>query len=158
MNIENLKIWRDFLLNNDVPFAMRHLHQVPGTDDLVYLTKDLVDAGVKGCGTAGCAVGWAPFVFPATPTEFNIDLGGVRALNIVAYMARVFGIDAMNSEFDYIAASAWASLDDSRLGAAYRINCVINGEFEGDDPYDFHPREIDFDEYVAARDAWLASL
>lgn len=155
MNIENLKIWRDFLVNNDVPFCMRFLHQTLD-DTQVRVTKDLLDAGVKGCGTAGCAVGWAPFVIPATYREFYESDGG---LDVWRYMDRVFGIDSLDEggTFDYIASSAWTFVDNSRLGAAYRINRVITGDFDSES-CEFDIDELDYTEYAAGRDAWIASV
>jgi hypothetical protein len=154
MNIENLKIWRDFLISNDVPFCMTYLHQnADGTQ--VRATKDLIDKGAKGCGTAGCAVGWAPFVLPPMVNEFyKTD----NCLDVWRYMNRVFGIDSLEDggEFDYIAASAWTHVDNSRLGAAYRIHCVITGAFDPDD--EFIIDDLDYDEYATGRDAWVASL
>ena len=173
MNIENMKIWRDFLISNELPFEMRYFRSYPGQRTPLPIKKDEVDAGINTCGTAGCAIGWAPFVIPPLPQEFNAFGRDTTALlNVNDYVQRVFGLCATGEDdsyaYGFITDMNWTSVDNTRLGAAFRINCVIDGSFrkyaqtqiDSNEPW-FCPDDmvqLELDEYQADKKQWIATL
>lgn len=167
-NKTNLAILRDFLLNNDVPFNMRdyrtRLPNVESTASVNKLTKDMLDAGPAQCNTAGCGIGWAPFVIP--PPEGCYDNDGY--VSYERYCTEVFQIrrygDKSNYElFEFIFGSDWSFYDNSRQGVAFRINTVINnlGWFET-----YHSNGSSFryfwkkfgENYLKEKTEWLAQV
>jgi len=150
MNIENLATLRDFLLTNDVPF-----HMDSWREDDEFLTKDIIDKGVAVCNTSGCALGWAPFVIPAIDIDFYLYCDGVVGVDFHEYSDRVFSLNRYedSSVFD----SDWTLIDNSREGAAFRINQLVNGVV-----YDYRDLESgiegdtkEYTQYITDRDAWL---
>jgi len=163
MNVENLKIWRDFLISNDVPFEMQFYRSKNGQGECI--TKDEVDAGVEGCGTAGCAIGWAPFAVPAEKDDFFMHHSENKLLlDFFKYVPRAFGLSTYSGEYDFIIEMDWKQIDNTRLGAAFRIDCVINGAVRLFVPVAtkyWSPDNMSIaqeDMYKKMRNQWVASL
>lgn len=67
------------------------------------------------CGTAGCAIGWAP-------------AAGIKPLKgegWVEYSERVFGYACNSTTWEYMFSSDWSDVDNSTTGAAERIGFVL---------------------------------
>jgi hypothetical protein len=147
----NLAKLRDFLLTNEVPFQMRVFRQYSDP-----LTKDIIDAGAQSCGTAGCAVGWAPFVIPAEQRDFDGgNYGGIQFWSYVSnHLLALTPDGSFDHSFECVFGGDWEEYDNTRHGAAFRIDEFLNGRMT-------HTRELlgDFDaiqHYEAMKEAWLA--
>lgn len=157
---QNLAILRDFLLSNDLPFEMKDYRTIINNPWQIPFTKDQVDAGVEGCGTAGCALGWAPFVIPVEAQFLGAECDGSPYILMAEYCKDVFGIEHNGSDpFVFCFDSLWSRLDNSRLGAAYRINELITSGpmyelFKQKSRYNSEGLE----DYEQARDEWLATV
>lgn len=127
-HLDNLATLRDFLMTNNVPFEMLYWRTQGslGTNSHHFLqvTKDQLDQGIHECGTAGCAAGWSPFVIPPLHDEYTAKGSGKARINMGDYIQRVFGIDIEHEDpyFMSFFDSEWSFTDNSREGAAYRIN------------------------------------
>ena len=79
------------------------------------------------CGTTACALGWAPTI-PGMGWEFAT---GDKAAAWNNYSRSVMGIDPHGEEghniWDFLFAFEWSRYDNSPLGAAKRIQYVLNG-------------------------------
>ena len=125
---DNLATLRDFLMTNNVPFEMRYWRTqgsfYTNGNHFLNVTKDQLDEGIHECGTAGCAAGWSPFVIPPLHEEYTAEGSGVAKIRMGQYIQRVFGMD-LEQEDPYFMCffdSEWSYTDNSREGAAYRIN------------------------------------
>ena len=81
----NLRQLADFI-EQDVPdkkLNMRHFRSNKSG-----FRKDFVS--VADCGTCGCALGWAPFVWPALESEMRFADDDERELQFERYARRVF--------------------------------------------------------------------
>jgi hypothetical protein len=67
-------------------------------------------------GTVACAVGHAPLLFPPLPGEDNW----------AKYSERVFGIQTTSTLWMFMFSGAWAHVDNTPLGAAKRIEYVLD--------------------------------
>lgn len=68
------------------------------------------------CGTAGCALGHAPFFgFEKSSDEYWLK-----------YCKRHFGVSLNDDKWDWLFSSCWARVDNTRLGAAKRIQYLID--------------------------------
>lgn len=168
MNKENLTILMNFLLDNDLPFEMMdYRSETDLTPDLPYeafkLTKDDVDAGVSQCNTAGCAIGWAPFVVPPKPEHFTGEgtLSDPITVNYNRYVESEFGISRYIMAFAFLFGSEWADVDNTRQGAAFRIHDYITDQkifklFKGENLRHFY---LDYKHiYEPAKADWLATV
>lgn len=172
MNKENLSLLMKFLLSNDLPFNMGDYRTTTDqTPELPYatfkLTKDAIDAGVNQCNTAGCALGWAPFVVPPKAHHFIGEgtLYDPVVLHYESYASDQFGLNRWSIAFSFLFNSLWEEVDNTRQGAAFRIHdCITDqtffklfkdtsmGDFVGDF-YDNHKEE-----YEKAKADWLATV
>lgn len=138
METQNLIALRDFLLQTNVAFSMREYRQEAFEDDdgdLVVGCADLLEdevlAGVHECKSAGCAIGWAPFVVP--PRTHHYGSGGDLDFRRYAQDMLLPAIWETNNPIDetpeYISmfSSQWSDQDDTREGAAFRIDSFLNG-------------------------------
>jgi hypothetical protein len=151
---QNLAKLRDFLLTNDVPFNMRDFRI--GSEPV---TKDTIDAGASSCGSAGCAIGWAPFVIPPTDDDFAFGYNEVQVVHFWDYTKHhLLTNGPQDIGFDAMFSSTWQHTDNTRHGAAFRINEYL--ERRVFDPYDVEDSigddGGDHEVYVFARDEWLA--
>lgn len=160
MNKANLAILRDFLLSNNLQFEMCDYRADENGLSLPF-TKDQLEKGVKGCGTAGCALGWAPFVIPVPTNILPKGDGYLNWVSMKAYCEEVFKIQHGGSLWTFLFSGDWSYSDNSRLGAAFRINDVITTHtwfdtyIESEDGVD----ELGLmPEYIKARDEWLATV
>lgn len=155
MNKENLLKLSEFLMKNEVPFTMAHFR----TDiDPAYssgfcgsrgVTLDEIDAGVNQCGTAGCALGWAPFVIPPSQKVIADTQSGAYSIDIDDYQNETFGKLTHNQEqsvFGY----DWKFIDNSREGAAFRLAQLAKHNIV------YKPDIHDTKDYLKARDQWLS--
>jgi hypothetical protein len=84
---------------------------------------------------------------------------------------RAFGLSTYSGEYDFIIEMDWKQIDNTRLGAAFRIDCVINdiNPFtEGESLYESEENDNEFylDDifqnidrklrYFTLRDEWIA--
>lgn len=150
---ENFEKLRDFLLTNDVPFDMfSYRSQLDWDTPMDWPTKDDFEKGKLDCGTAGCAIGWAPFV--VKPDNACYEFGNDRELSYEAYCLKHFGVAWSDREFEWLFGSRWQAIDNTRQGAAYRIDLFLKkGAVVVVRPEKLSLREIE--EYIEARDEWL---
>ena len=94
MNIENLKKYRagfKKLMDNgtirQATFDMESLRSKLDDDGNLVSVEF---KGIHSCGTIGCAMGWAPFIFPDSLSDdlFNID----GELDFIGYSERLFDL------------------------------------------------------------------
>jgi hypothetical protein len=156
---KNLATLRDWLLTNDVAFDMSYFRSTFGEAIALdeSLSKTALDAGPNECGTAGCAVGWAPFVIPPIDDEYYRD---GNLLNYAKYGPRIFG-DAYEDAgaFSFLFGGRWANVDNTRHGAAYRIDLFLGLKDNADWPFNsFAAYRFPSTKkrYIAARNKWLA--
>jgi hypothetical protein len=180
-HLDNLAKLQSFLLTNDVLIEMENFRTVVGDnselkededeDDydlrvelLQRITKDTIEAGTKGCGTAGCAVGWAPFIITPEAEDYysTPDQDGQFSLRFWHYVEKHLLPEAQMSSnspsFSWMFDSDWSHIDNTRHGAAYRIAKFIDESIDG-----FHAQnpmgircENEVGIYLKVRDAWLA--
>ena len=139
MNKENLLLLADHLLKNvsQDQFDMENFRSDDGLG-VCFRSKNR-------CGTAGCALGHAPFVSMLAPIPDDFTDAGVLAFN--KYAERIFDISQYSDEFSWIFSGIWAvyHVDNTPKGAALRIiEMVENGvpvnweeQMCGDEPYIF---------------------
>lgn len=125
-HINNLKILRDFLIANDVAFNMTDYRWDPQKGESVDIALEELNRPFNECGTAGCAIGWAPFVIPHQPSEVFRREFGQDTLMYSIYAIRVFGTRPSSDGFTWMFDADWAHVDNTRIGAAYRIDRWIN--------------------------------
>lgn len=134
---ENLEKLRDFLIANDVKFHMVEyrvgmIDEETGEYSDADMTQDELSRPPNECGTAGCAIGWAPFVIPAEEDEFihqeNYDDPNkpIKILIYGPYTRRVFRMINLHPGFEWMFDGVWALYDDTRLGAAFRIDKYLS--------------------------------
>ena len=120
MNRKNLKLLADFLAESPIEphsFDMSTYHE-----DYILPLRVLEDTqlyGVNYCGSAGCAIGWAPAVpgidEPLPHEYFN------------AYSLRVFDLDsAKTPEWLWMFYGTWNKIDNTARGAAARIYALLD--------------------------------
>lgn len=68
------------------------------------------------CGTAGCAVGFAPF--------FGIKK--VKTESWADFCKRVFGLDKSKAEFRWLFFGSWSEIDNTPEGASKRISWLLD--------------------------------
>lgn len=168
MNKENLTILMNFLLVNDLPFEMMdYRSETDLTPELPYgpfkLTKDAIDAGLNQCNTAGCGVGWAPFVVPPKPEHYTGDgtLYDPIAVNYERYVESEFGVSGYSTAFAFLFDSGWSEWDNTRQGVSFRIHDYITDRtffklFEDPAVEDFY--ENHGEAYEKAKADWLATV
>ncbi|WGH49591.1 hypothetical protein [Alishewanella phage vB_AspM_Slicko01] len=154
MNKENLLKLSEFLMENKLPFTMEHYRAniVSDESDQYYVarifTLDELDKGLESCGTAGCALGWSPFVIPPSEKAKVDGTYGLGGLDLGLYTEETFGIlspEEESSVFDY----DWTFVDDSRQGAAFRLAQLANHGI-------VYESDVDVTEsYFKARDQWV---
>lgn len=155
MNKPNLLALSDFLMKNEVPFLMG-AWRAEEYGDMGWLdaplTLDEIDQGLASCGTAGCALGWAPFVIP--PTENCIIQPG--EIHFPTYEKEAFDLTPMQSASVF--ESRWERVDDTREGAAFRLWALAtHGTTYDPDGMVFSSQKHELREaYYADRDKWLA--
>ena len=121
MNRENLKILSDGLLGiippiddiSNVKFDMESYTEIHKANYPLHFRNPEIK--MKTCGSAGCAIGWAPF--------FGIE----KHLNEdwTDFSERVFGLDNSSKTWDYLFAGDWMDVDNTREGAGLRIKYVL---------------------------------
>jgi hypothetical protein len=157
--IDNLSKLRDFLMANKVEFNMKYFRENE-EDGECQLTLDEIEEGTESCGTAGCAVGWAPFVIPPKPEHFD----SVREINFWNYVSdslipnhdSAFNYRIGNQRsFSWMFGTEWYGVDNSREGAAYRIDHYLKRGIPEEFTEADEMSEIEVEEYMQARDAWL---
>lgn len=166
VHLDNLAKLRDFLLANMIPFHMADFrsNQDEAGEEFEHLTLDEYEKGEFVCGTAACAVGWAPFVIPPKPEHFNSTEEGAE-LKTWDYVhdTLIPGAYRQNRyDFDWPFGYGWAGVDNTREGAAYRINYLIEN---GAPPRAFLANNLEHirargyqrwvNNYLDDRDLWL---
>ena len=155
MNKENLLKLSEFLMENKLPFTMGHYRADIESDESGqhYATRsftlDEIDKGVEGCGTAGCALGWSPFVIPPNQKVKDDANHHSGSLDLALYTHETFGnltTDQESSVFGY----DWIFVDDSREGAAFRLAQLANHNIV------YEPDVDDTEDYFEARDQWVS--
>lgn len=139
MNKTNLKLLADWLiLNNDdlveksgfnmLAFRSSHFNNPKNPEDFGGFVIDKY-VSETDCGTAGCALGWAPASgiaeFEPLPSEMELGF-----LVFSEYEDRVFNLSEVgpNSPWDWCFSSEWYEVDNTPKGAAIRILQLISGE------------------------------
>lgn len=162
--LDNLAILRDALIANELPFQMGSFFEINGRGINRTLTMDEFEAltqDPKGCGTSACAVGWAPTFIPPTADDFRKDYDGKPGFNHTAFSNNKL-IPIEDDWWNWCFASNWYAIDDTRLGAAYRIDVFLkhhektppfNAEYLEEQREDVK-KELVF-EYTYHRDLWL---
>ncbi|OZB41027.1 MAG: hypothetical protein B7X50_07970 [Alishewanella sp. 34-51-39] len=163
---KNLTTLRDALLANELPFEMETYCRFESKVAVgQVITLDLLDdlrkaRGKEDCGTAACAVGWAP-LFIEPDEEF---LAGYKNKDRFSYnhYSEKYLLPTDNDWWDWCFSGGWSSVDNSRLGAAYRISVLL----EADDTdlragpplteYSISEEEADDVSYFENRAKWLA--
>lgn len=77
------------------------------------------------CGTVACALGWAPTIPGLEMSDNEAKNSGWHS-----YCERVFGIEAHGhspEQWDFLFDGNWADFDNTPLGAAKRIQYLLNG-------------------------------
>lgn len=164
---KNLTTLRDALLANELPFEMETYYrfetQVTVRQDI---TLDMLDdlrkaQGKEDCGTAACAVGWAP-LFIEPDKEFLAGYDNKDRFNYNHYSEKYL-LPVDNNWWDWCFSSLWAGVDNSRLGAAYRISVLLEAddtELRAGPPlgneYSISEEEADDISYFENRAKWLA--
>ena len=164
----NLTILMNFLLSNDLPFDMvDYRTETDQTPDLPYgsfkLTKDAIDAGPSQCNTAGCGLGWAPFVVPPKPEHFTGDGSQNDPICVLyeSYAEDEFGVSRWSEAFNFLFGSDWTELDNTRQGVAFRIHDYITDQTffnlsKDENLYDFY---ADYKQkYEEAKADWLTTV
>ena len=89
----------------------------------------------ENCGTAGCAIGSAPFIPGLEPVEADYSYcnSGEKYLDFGTYSTRVLEITEADSDLDgpweWCFDAEWCEIDNTPRGAAKRIRYLIaNGE------------------------------
>ena len=80
------------------------------------------------CGTAGCALGWAPAIMaPSTFLRYRSEFEDVDDL-FTNISTKYFGIEGWRYEGDwaYIFSGNWCSIDNTPQGAAARIRFFLD--------------------------------
>jgi hypothetical protein len=161
----NLATLRDALLKNKVPFDIsNYYHAEHGIEWEITLDqfeglKALVGGKHEHCGTSACAVGWAP-VFIGLSKE---DLDENNRLNYREYSDKY--LVPLNCKWwSYLFSEAWAYIDNTAHGAAYRINQLVTSQDEFP-PFNIHTFDDECcgdphtnpmcQEYIEMRNAWL---
>ena len=131
---QNLTILRDALLANELPFEMetycRFESKVAvGQNITLDLLDDLRKAqGKEDCGTAACAVGWAPlFIPPGEDILEDSNVHGAKVFNYNTY-SEAYLLPTDNDWWDWCFSGNWSSVDNTRLGAAYRISVLLEAD------------------------------
>ena len=149
MNVEHLTKLRDFLLANELNFNMGTWRS--GAD--VTLTKERLLKGLEhNCGTAGCAIGWAPFVIPPLDKHYH---NGVELI-FTGYSDYVCGKSTDSKLFNWCFGGTWDAIDNSRQGAAYRIHVALNGQIPEDFATAYRMCTPERDDYIHLRDQWFS--
>ena len=111
MNRKNLKLLSDFLLSDPVETKGRF-----GMADFSRFAAPQQIAKVgHACGTAGCAVGWAPTVPGLKPDDGE---------EWWSYSDRIFALPS--APWDWCFSGSWATLDDTATGAGARIAALLD--------------------------------
>ncbi|WGH49788.1 hypothetical protein [Alishewanella phage vB_AspM_Slickus01] len=155
MNKENLLKLSEFLMKNEVPFTMAHYRANIESDESGehYTTSSFtlheIDKGVEGCGTAGCALGWSPFVIPPSQKVKDDTYHNFGGLDLDLYAEETFGnlsSEQESSVFGY----DWKFVDNSREGAAFRLAQLAKHNIV------YKPDVHDTKGYLKARDQWVS--
>ena len=115
MNKTNLKLLADYLLalpEDYQHFDMGNWHKSH------FRPIGIIASGNSSCNTAGCAVGHAPYV-QGLPKPFDDE-------NWWDYSERIFGMEDVDTEWDWCFDSAWENVDNTPHGAAKRILQLIS--------------------------------
>lgn len=154
----NLSALRDFLMHHDLKFDMSHF-RTPDDEDNIdgidVLAAQELTLDPKACTSAGDPMGWAPFVI--RPDDDCYDDGG--NVDFSRFMGRHFGInEAGVYPFLWIFSELWSNIDNSQIGAAFRIDAYLSGEMADEDVIDgilFDEQADDIEIYARMRNAWL---
>lgn len=97
---------------------------------------------IDDCGTAGCAVGWGPFIegLEGLPEEQRKEF-----FEYGLYTERLFGLGECTDEFDWCFAASWDHVDNTARGAALRIREFIR---LGKVPIDFTSQRLGHTPYM----------
>lgn len=173
MNRQALEKLRDFLLATPVPFKMSFWHQVlfstenPEDWDPITLVKEDMEPKRHQqrlqdfnhtCGTAACAAGWSVYITPPTAECFDYE----GDLIMGDYVDKILGLWPGSHIEQYMFSGSWSRHDDTRQGAAYRIDQVLKG-LTGSQAhpvvlglYTGFPDAHELKNYIKGRDTWLA--
>lgn len=110
MKVKNLQKLASYLLNDSLKaeFDMRFFSKSGYVKDVMFYGVAEID-----CGSVGCAVGHGPYA-------------GIEKLKYESwssYSSRVFGLNG--DDFDWCFSELWEYVDNSPVGAAKRINILI---------------------------------
>ena len=127
MNKENLAKLRDKLITvGEQAFSMRsyrNYENAPAVKENPDYYSGVEDVNDPPCGTVACALGWAPSCggdMKMTEEESNTTYWE-------GYSKRAFDILILSRLWDFLFSGAWTSVDDTPVGAARRIQYVLDG-------------------------------
>lgn len=108
MNRENLKKMADYLRGDlQAEFNMKF-----------YNEYDLTSEGDRNvCGTVGCILGHATFLFPK-PQAYSFPYFGEDTFEISSY----------SITFDWLFHARWSDIDNTPIGAAKRIEYLLKND------------------------------
>lgn len=95
------------------------------------------------CGTAGCALGWSPFIIDFLPSEKSLYSCEWRL-----YTERVFGVISGLDDWEYLFSEAWHlhGKERTRLATAKRIRDYALAQLAGIDSLEKLPAYKEFKE------------
>lgn len=89
---------------------------------------------INNCGTVGCLLGWAPFVpglevigdelIETHPKLFS----GNHVLCFESYSQRVFNLNSLQCEWDYLFEGRWARYQPTLKEAVQRVRTIIEDD------------------------------
>ena len=125
MNIENLKIHRDWCADNLVDSQL-------GMGD--YSNGDRrADTPEEICGTVACFLGWAPMSL-----KDKIDMS--HGVDYDSLAEEVFNMGCMSDEWEFLFSAGWQEVDSTVEGCIARTDYLIE---HGKVPADFDVDDID---------------
>lgn len=155
---DNLRKLAELLKSRELNFEMESFIDSK-TDEREYAIQKPSDYQNEEriCNTVACAVGWGPLVVPVPDAAMN-----QWSINYSKYAEIAFGARPMDKDriFDALFSGRWSNLDNTRLGAAFRIETVLELDAIPDcfDPWEMEDNEYDeaYLEYTAMYKEWEA--
>lgn len=143
VHLDNLAKLRDFLITHPVPFKMSVYRD--GS-----ISPEIIQKGVNECGTPACALGWLPFAIELDEEDWEDG-----SLDYAKLAIRHLGVDSDN-RWNWMFGHSWYAIDDTRLGAAYRIDFLLNKDVPDTFHTAFQMQRNDVEDYLKGRDEWIA--
>jgi hypothetical protein len=141
LKVNNLALLAQYLFNLPDDYKFFDMGRFSKTNQNVWQVD--TDADLINCGTAGCAIGHAPFVKGIVTDRPVCDYGALDVLNNSAgwleYAEDVSGVDAGERTWEYMFGGSWDWHDNTAYGAAQRILYILAGNrvpVEEDEDYD----------------------